>query len=177
MIQLNLGSGNIYTPLAGWMSMDRFGWPVNVSGDVTHLPFKNESVDHIMLSHVIEHVPVPDVGDVLTEIHRVMKPNGIFYCSGPDMERTEAIGSPEWIWFTKNGGSRPGWEHHWDCSVRTLRNMLLGFGFAPTWCKSIPPGWPPNTHAWPLDLEARFLCRKDDFPWPNSFPSNMLVQT
>lgn len=175
-MQLNLGSGNTHAPVAGWFTVDRFGWPVNVCADLLALPFKDSSVKHVHLSHVIEHVPMEKVPKVLSEIRRVLLPSGILYCSGPDIDRTEAIGSDEWTYLTRLGGPKIGWKHEWACGVVLLRDVLVKAGFTPTWCKSIPPGWPANTHAWPLDLEARFLCRRSDFVWPNSFPAAMQVQ-
>jgi SAM-dependent methyltransferase len=46
----------------------------NVFGDAQQLPVANDSVDHVMLLDVLEHVPDP--GQCLSEIHRVLKPGG-----------------------------------------------------------------------------------------------------
>lgn len=175
--QVNLASDRVTTPLAGWWTLDRYAWPVNVTADMGALPFRSGSVDHIHFSHAIEHVPFELVPDVLDEVKRVMTPNGILYCSGPDMDRTRAVGSTEWMFYTERGGRRPGWGHAWTCGVKRLRKLLLEAGLSPTWCKSIPATWPPNTHAWPLDLEARFLCRHTEYQWPQQFPANFQVQT
>lgn len=176
-VQLNIGSGQIYTPTPGWLSVDMTAWPVNVMANIQALPFRSASVDHIHCSHIIEHIPFNRVFMTLLEIRRVLKPNGIMYISGPDMDRTKAINSKSWIWWTENGGAKPGWEHEWVCGVTVLRHFLIMAGFTPTWAKSIPAGWPANNHAWPVDLEARFLCRLDTYPWSESFPSIMQYQT
>lgn len=51
-------------------------------GDVTKLPFDNESFDKIILSEVLEHVP--DESRALSEIYRVLKPGGILGITVPN---------------------------------------------------------------------------------------------
>lgn len=53
-----------------------------IEGDVTKLPFKNESFDKIILSEVLEHVP--DDQKALTEMYRVLKPGGILGITVPN---------------------------------------------------------------------------------------------
>lgn len=174
---LNLGSGPS-TPMAGWITLDRFAWPVNVCADLMALPFADASINRVHCAHVIEHVSYRNVPTALSEIRRVMSEDAILYISGPDIDRTKAIESAEWTFYTRYGSPRRnGWGHVWNCGVRKLRSLLIEAGLTPTWCEAIPPGWPVNTHAWPLDLETRFLCRRDDFAWPTSFPSEMKVRT
>lgn len=174
---VNLGSGPIKTLIPGWTALDRHAWPVNISAALTALPFRSGSVRRLHCSHVIEHVDIADVPTCLAEMRRVLARDGILYIAGPDIDRTAAIKSHEWAFYTRHGAPRQrGWGHLWNCGVRKLRALLIDAGLTPTWCKSIPPGWPVNTHAWPLDLEARFLCRRDDFPWPTSFPTGFEVQ-
>ncbi|MFV1974770.1 MAG: class I SAM-dependent methyltransferase [Candidatus Scalindua sp.] len=45
--------------------------------DSLNLPFRNDSIDLILCNHVYEHVPVPE--KLFSEIHRVLKPDGVCY--------------------------------------------------------------------------------------------------
>lgn len=85
--RLNLGCGTDIRPAAeGWVNMDVAALPgVDVVHDLERLPwpFKDGEFDHVLASHVLEHVPhrVPGVrGDallaVLEEVHRVLAPRG-----------------------------------------------------------------------------------------------------
>jgi len=49
--------------------------------DLTSIPVENERFDHIVFNQVMEHLPEP--GDVLRELHRVMKPGGTLVCTCP----------------------------------------------------------------------------------------------
>jgi len=51
-------------------------------GDVTNLPFENESFDKIILSEVLEHVP--EDRKALSEIYRVLKKDGILGITVPN---------------------------------------------------------------------------------------------
>ncbi|MBB4079669.1 SAM-dependent methyltransferase [Lewinella aquimaris] len=52
-----------------------------VAGDVLHLPFRDGSVDAIVSSEVMEHVP--DVPNYLSELIRVVRPGGTIVISTP----------------------------------------------------------------------------------------------
>jgi SAM-dependent methyltransferase len=77
MLRLNLGCGrNI---LDGWTNVDHVALPgVDVMADLdacakTFLPFMTDSVDELLLSHVLEHVN--DTLGLMQELHRIAKPN------------------------------------------------------------------------------------------------------
>ncbi len=60
---------------------------VDIVGDIRDLSqFKDESLEIIYASHVLEHVSQKEVPETLRGIHRVLKKEGIFYCSVPNME-------------------------------------------------------------------------------------------
>jgi len=48
--------------------------------DAHHLPFKNNSLQDIVMVHIVDHLE--DIGTVLKEISRVLKKGGRFYFSG-----------------------------------------------------------------------------------------------
>jgi SAM-dependent methyltransferase len=47
-----------------------------LQSDATILPFKNDSFNSVISNCVIEHIP--DVDKLFTEVHRILKPGGIF---------------------------------------------------------------------------------------------------
>lgn len=53
-----------------------------VIGSILEMPFKNNSFDFIISSEVIEHVT--DQQKAISEIHRVLKPNGILVLTTPN---------------------------------------------------------------------------------------------
>jgi predicted SAM-dependent methyltransferase len=172
---LNVGSGPRPTGDLTFLYVDRTAWPVDVMADLRSLPFRDGTFSHVHCSHTIEHIPRSEVIAALRELRRVLHPDGVMYVAAPDMERARSAGSTEWVEFTRRGGWKPGWEHRWVCSVRLLRRLLFDAGWVPTWAKAPPPGSPPNTHQWPPDFEARFACRRDDYPWPAAFPGDWQV--
>lgn len=61
--------------VAGVKYHEGFYYDLNVKLlDITQLPFGNESFDLLMANHVLEHIG--DEGKALSEIHRVLKPQG-----------------------------------------------------------------------------------------------------
>ena len=73
----------------------------DVLGDAIHLPFLNETMDLVVMSEVLEHIPDPR--DVLNEVFRVLKPGGRATITIPFMYRIH--GDPEdygryteWYW-------------------------------------------------------------------------------
>ena len=53
-----------------------------VAADVDHLPFENESVDAVLLSGIVHHLPDP--GPCAAEVKRVLKPGGRFMAFDPN---------------------------------------------------------------------------------------------
>ncbi len=49
-------------------------------GDAMSLPYKNETFDVVISSHIYEHVP--DVNKMMAEIYRVLKKDGVCYFAG-----------------------------------------------------------------------------------------------
>ena len=60
---------------------------VDFVGDISDLSqFDNESIDEIYASHVVEHVNQKNIPKTPKGIHRVLKNDGKFYISVPDMD-------------------------------------------------------------------------------------------
>lgn len=54
-----------------------------ILGDIQRLPFKNNSFNLITANMVVEHIENPAA--VLTEVHRVLEPNGFFIFHTPNL--------------------------------------------------------------------------------------------
>ena len=81
-LRLNLGCGK--RVLDGFLNLDKF--PVDgrvgfLDLDVFPYPFKNDSVDEVVLSHVLEHLVDPL--HVVEECHRILKPGGVLQVDLP----------------------------------------------------------------------------------------------
>ncbi len=60
---------------------------VDFIGDISDLSqFDESSIDEIYASHIVEHVDQNKIKATLKGIHRILKDNGKFYISVPDME-------------------------------------------------------------------------------------------
>lgn len=57
-----------------------------VRADVLNLPFEDESFDAVVSFETIEHVN--DGNRFLSEVHRVLRPSGVFICSTPNIRYT-----------------------------------------------------------------------------------------
>jgi SAM-dependent methyltransferase len=49
---------------------------IDVQADGRRLPFRDDSFDTIILSAVLEHIPIQDVGDIIAECHRILSSGG-----------------------------------------------------------------------------------------------------
>lgn len=58
---------------------------VDIIADGRHLPFKDNTVDYVYSSHVIEHFSHTEVDSVLREWARVLKNGGVFEIRCPDL--------------------------------------------------------------------------------------------
>ena len=52
-------------------------------GDVTALPWPDDSFDRVQFSDVIEHLDPPQTVPALAEFRRVLKPGGFLLCTPP----------------------------------------------------------------------------------------------
>lgn len=59
-------------------------------GDVLYLPFQPNQFDLVVCSEVLEHVP--DIQSAIRELHRVIKPAGVFIVSSPNWHSLFGIG-------------------------------------------------------------------------------------
>lgn len=80
MCKLNLGCGT--KKMSGYVNVDVCGNP-DIVWDLSVFPwpFENDSADEIYSSHFLEHVV--DFDKTVLEIHRILKPRGVFHARVP----------------------------------------------------------------------------------------------
>lgn len=96
-MKLNLGCGSKI--LEGYINVDKFDYyPVDVVHDLEKFPypFETDSVDYILLSHVLEHVGQnPDVFiGIVRELFRICKPNSKIRIIVPHPRHDDFLADP-----------------------------------------------------------------------------------
>ncbi len=75
--------GRVYGIDLDWIGLKaHIGISNKVFGDLVNLPFETASMDVISANMVIEHLQAPE--RVLREVHRVLRPNGVFVFHTPN---------------------------------------------------------------------------------------------
>jgi SAM-dependent methyltransferase len=116
--------------------------PGHVVADLKHdlrkpLPFPNGFIDEIVMYQVLEHIPSYEVGKLLSDIARVLRIDGAFIVSVPDIRGTaellvdsETDKEEDWAIRLIHGTQRNQWSHHYCVyTTRTLKNLLSQHGF------------------------------------------------
>lgn len=82
--KLNLGCGQ--NKIEGCINIDveESVKPDLVADFRRNLPYTDNDIDTVYLFHVIEHIEECHHRNILEEIYRVLKPNGLFYISYPE---------------------------------------------------------------------------------------------
>ena len=96
-MKLNLGCGNKL--LKGYINLDKFNY---YKCDVTHdlekfpYPFKNDSVNEILLSHVLEHIgQQPDTFiNIIKELYRIYTNNALIIINVPHPRHEDFLSDP-----------------------------------------------------------------------------------
>jgi SAM-dependent methyltransferase len=109
-MKLNLGCGNHFPE--GWINADLDSYWHEEGKDVSlvrgePLPWENDTFDQIMLFHVMNHVPLDEMDGFLSEVERVLGPEGRLlvidenYPNGvPDYKKDGvADGPPDNVWI------------------------------------------------------------------------------
>jgi SAM-dependent methyltransferase len=87
VMRLNWGCGEYPEP--GWVNSDVKEGPGIISCDIRNgLPLDDDTFDYVVSVHALPEVPYPDLGTVLAELRRVLKPGGILRLVLPDLERS-----------------------------------------------------------------------------------------
>lgn len=152
---LNVGCGPHRAP-APWWNVDRVmrpdpdqpTTPDEVVGDL--LPYEDGTVERLYAGHIMEHVPIPQVPDLLADWRRVLAPGGHICIVGPDVNRAlawfrEGRLSLGELWERMEHGTTTSLEawrrlygaedidpharHHWNCVPERVIAMLEAAGF------------------------------------------------
>ena len=108
--------------LTDYMASDYGEWaaPDRIDLDLQEIDLPNASLDVVLTSHVLEHVP--DTERALSELHRVIAPGGVAYIMVPlTAERTARPVTPEY----HNDHTPVFWRFGWD-----LADALAAAGFS-----------------------------------------------
>lgn len=82
-----------YYPIDKWTGYTICGERMRDYADITRLPYENDKFDYILCNHVLEHIP--DEQLALSELRRVLKPEGIAFLNVPiDETLTETLENP-----------------------------------------------------------------------------------
>jgi len=84
-IRLNFGCGSDIRD--GYFNYDKYpvdGRVLKLDLDVLPLPFKDNYADEILMSHSYEHL-LCNKSDFNDELHRILKPGGVFHVKMPTM--------------------------------------------------------------------------------------------
>lgn len=126
-INLNIGSGSYV--IEGFKSLDILSENYYPDESVFHderikydirkdtIPFGNETVDNIYISHVIEHIETQHVKKFLTESLRVLKPKGVLRIATPDAKFLYYVSQFEndyWTWRHGSMWNDKFYTTNWD---------------------------------------------------------------
>ncbi len=70
---------------AGWCRREGLSCDLRV-GDIAQLPYADASFDVVVTHGVLDHVRIEQAQQAVSEVHRALKPGGLFYC---DLRSTE----------------------------------------------------------------------------------------
>lgn len=171
---INIGCGN--QPYEGFLGLDWSGHAVDIRGDLSSLPFRDNSITEFFASHVVEHIPYHQVIDTLREIYRALKPkDGLFWGYVPDgvtvakkwleaVERDDKAARISWLGNIYGGNttskwSGPGQIHYCLYDQQLLYDVLIGGGFHPVTIIAQEMG--------PFDYRYVFACGKGVYPTGN----------
>jgi len=83
-MKVNLGSGT--NKIDGFINIDKYAENADLQDDILSLTLKDNSVELVYFSHIIEHFNKDDINLVLNEIKRILQSGGILIIETPDVE-------------------------------------------------------------------------------------------
>jgi SAM-dependent methyltransferase len=115
----------------GYFGLDTFDGPaVDLKIDLTRaeLPFADSSIDHAVTYHCLEHLP--NYGDVVCEVWRVLKPNAQFFVSVPYFNNFINLANRFHVHHFNEHSFR---FFSSEATTDALPERLWKFHFTPTW--------------------------------------------
>jgi SAM-dependent methyltransferase len=146
-VRLNLGSGD--DRRYGYVNVDLRPEVADVVCDVRKLEhWADGTVDGILANDILEHFPADQSRAILTEWHRVLRPNGLLEVRVPNLyrlsyllvarTRTKSWDSVRLLTENIYGGHKYGEEggldaHHTGWVPALLHQLLIDVGFKIVW--------------------------------------------
>lgn len=104
---------------------------VHIVGDVRTLPFENDHFDYILASDILEHFPLAEMRDLLTEWIRVLKPAGIIEFRTPNMKWAAQYylqtGDAKFVSYHIFGGQDYSGNFHYIMFDRKWLKQMMAF--------------------------------------------------
>lgn len=130
-VQLNLGCYINY--MENWINLDVDPqYKADIYSDLREpLPFPNCYADTVRITHVIEHMSYREGTKLISEINRVLKPNGSLHISTPNLSFIQEhpdskLITPEYLY----GDKSTKWMYHLALyTVPMLKRLLEEQGF------------------------------------------------
>jgi len=121
--KINLGCG--YNHIEGYINIDNREEtkPDMVADILEGLPFDDNSVDEVRAYDFLEHIPIGQTIQVITEIWRVLKPGGVFESSTPSTDGRGAFQDPTHLSFW----NRNSWLYYSNQKVRDMYGIEANF--------------------------------------------------
>lgn len=98
---------------------------IDVVGDAHCLPFRDNSIDIVLLKNVLEHIREPETA--LREIYRVLKPQGFLYAKVPFLQPFHAV--PDHFQGYTESGMKEAFKEYRECSF----GIAVGPGSMLSW--------------------------------------------
>ncbi len=126
------------------------------------LPYPNNSIELVYSSHFFEHVDNDTASRLFSEIHRVLKPGGVFRILVPDFEKIQnTLVSKDMTLFEKIGFyARPEWKSFGIAN--SIENYVLH--------------WFGNYQNHPYVISEKMEKQKDFFRGPPKIDPNLVVE-
>ena len=122
-LNLNLGSG--YRPLEGYVNIDNRAEvnPDLICDIIDGFSYPDNSVDMVRAYDFLEHIPIGKTIDVINEIWRVLKPEGLFDSLTPSTDGRGAFQDPTHVSFWNQNS----WRYYSDPAHRHLYGIVADF--------------------------------------------------
>jgi SAM-dependent methyltransferase len=151
-VRVNLGAGN--RCMEGWVNVDQFNGAAERKEDIRLVNFDPGTVDEVLTSHVLEHIPRADTLALLAKIFAWLKPGGLFVCEMPNLTTCLQIATSKNFDKARNGlkgicGGRPVEKNGWDAWMFAHRLELITTASTErTVDHLVPPAWktPGDSH-------------------------------
>lgn len=133
---LDMGSG--VSKAGPYLAVDLYD-TADVKADARQLPFRDNSIGHILANNLLEHFTPQEAQDALAEWKRVLRPGGILAVMVPSVDTLIDLWSSDpdrsielWnsimarIYAMHN---KPGMGHKWGYTLQSLALAIYGAGF------------------------------------------------